>query len=70
MEEIINSLTEQEKMVCLLTLKGLSRKEIASRLVVEVSTIATHRRRIFRKLNCKSQIDLIRKFLMQEGARQ
>lgn len=46
--------TKREKEVLELVTSGLSTKEIASRLSVDVQTINTHRKRMMKKLHVKN----------------
>jgi RNA polymerase sigma factor (sigma-70 family) len=59
-------LSAREREVLLAIADGLSNKEIAARLGIEVSTVETHRERIMRKLNIRSVAGLTR-FALSEG---
>lgn len=52
---LIKDLTIKEREILLLIDQGLSNKEIADRLNVEVSTIKTHVSRIYQKVNIKNR---------------
>lgn len=54
------SLTQQELQVLKMVCEGLSSKEVAIALFIEPSTVATHRKKINRKLEAKSCVDLYR----------
>lgn len=56
--EKLNSLSEREKEIVRLIAKGLTNKEIASRLFLSVHTVATHRRNISNKLHIHSPAGL------------
>lgn len=58
-DELIVSLTNQEKNIIRLVLKGKQSKEIALDLNISKSTVDTHRRNINRKLNLSGTGDLI-----------
>lgn len=51
-------LTKREKEIFLLMLKGKTSKEISEILFIEIATISTHRKKIKRKLNLKSCLDM------------
>ena len=53
-----NDLTNREKEVVSLMLKGFRRKEIAAKLFVSEETIKTHMKHIFQKLNISSKNEL------------
>ncbi len=53
-------LSEREREVMFLLVRGLSNQEIADRLVVSVSTVQTHRSHILQKLGLESTVDLVR----------
>lgn len=59
-KEKFNLLTQQELQVLKLVCLGLSSKEIALKLFIEASTVATHRKKINKKLEAKSCVDLYR----------
>lgn len=52
------SLTNKEKQILKLVVKGNTTKEIATQLFVEPTTISTHRKNIKQKLELKSVFDL------------
>ena len=56
---IFDCLSEREKEVLNLLLKGLTSKEIAKRLFISKATIDTHRRNILDKTGMKSTAELI-----------
>ncbi len=53
-------LSEREREVMFLLVRGLSNQEIADRLVVSASTVQTHRSHILQKLGLESTVDLVR----------
>lgn len=53
-------LSEREREVMFLLVRGLSNQEIAERLVISPSTVQTHRTRILQKLGLETTIDLVR----------
>ena len=54
-------LTERETDVLLLIAQGLRNEEIANKLFLSVSTIKTHTRNIFVKLDVRNRIEAVRK---------
>lgn len=54
------SLTQQEVQVLKLVCQGHSTKEIGTLLFIEASTVSTHRKKINKKLEAKSCVDLYR----------
>jgi two-component system response regulator NreC len=54
------TLTRREREVLKLTAEGFSSSEVAERLVISPRTVETHRANIMRKLELRSQADLIR----------
>lgn len=54
-ENLIQQLTMREREILLMIDQGLSNKEIADKLNVEVSTIKTHVSRIYQKINISSR---------------
>jgi DNA-binding NarL/FixJ family response regulator len=59
-------LTEREREVLRLVVKGLSTKDIASQLDISSRTVETHRANLMRKLNLKS-VALLTQFAIREG---
>ena len=59
-------LTEREREVLRLVVKGHSTKEIASQLDISTRTVETHRANLMRKLNLKS-VALLTQFAIREG---
>ena len=57
-----SNLTEREKEILLLLMKGLSYKEIASHIFISVETLNTHIKNIYRKLKVHSPSELASKF--------
>ena len=54
-------LSDREREIAVLVIQGLSNQEIATQLDVENSTIASHLRQIFSKLNVSSRYELMRR---------
>jgi DNA-binding NarL/FixJ family response regulator len=55
-----DELSDREREVMFLLVRGLSNQEIAEKLVVSSSTVQTHRGHILRKLGLDTTIDLVR----------
>jgi DNA-binding NarL/FixJ family response regulator len=53
-----SNLTEREKEILLLLIKGLSYKEIASNIFISIETLNSHIKNIYRKLNVHSRGEL------------
>jgi len=62
----MDTLTDREREVLQLVVKGLSTKEIASKLDISTRTVETHRANLMRKLNLKS-VALLTQFAIREG---
>jgi len=62
----MDMLTEREREVVSLVVKGLSTREIASQLDISTRTVETHRANLMRKLNLKS-VALLTQFAIREG---
>ena len=60
------SLTKQEKLILNLVATGLNTQQIAEQLFISKSTVKTHRRNIFKKLNASNLRDLIKFSLVLE----
>ena len=56
-ENSIQNLTGRELSVFRLLAQGKSNKEIASVMMVEVSTVKTHTNNLYAKIGCKNRID-------------
>jgi DNA-binding NarL/FixJ family response regulator len=52
-------LSDQESIVILLLLRGMTHKEIASTLGISITTVAHHLQSAKRKSGCRSAIQLI-----------
>ena len=57
-----SSLTEREKQILQLIIKGNSYKEIAASIFISVETLNSHIKNIYRKLNVHSRSELTAKF--------
>jgi two-component system response regulator NreC len=55
-----DELSDREREVMFLLVRGLSNQEIAEKLVVSASTVQTHRSHILQKLGLETTIDLVR----------
>jgi two-component system, NarL family, response regulator NreC len=55
-----DELSEREREVMFLLVRGLSNQEIAEKLIVSPSTVQTHRAHILQKLALENTIDLVR----------
>jgi len=62
----VSDLSAREREVLVAIADGLSNKEIATRLDIEVRTVETHRERLMRKLNLRGIADLTR-FAIRQG---
>jgi two-component system, NarL family, response regulator NreC len=58
--------TPREREVLHLAARGLTNREIATALFISPRTVETHRANLMRKLNLRTQADLIR-FALQRG---
>ena len=62
----MDTLTDREREVLRLVVKGHSTKDIASQLDISTRTVETHRANLMRKLNLKS-VALLTQFAIREG---
>jgi len=60
--KIINGLTKRERQIIMLMVKGLSNKQIASNLIIEVSTVKNHVHNILVKLNASNRTQVVTMF--------
>jgi DNA-binding CsgD family transcriptional regulator len=58
--EPYETLTAREREVLYLAARGLTNREIAMALFISPRTVETHRANLMRKLNLRTQADLIR----------
>ena len=65
-QDMYEALTEREREVLQLAAEGLSYAEIAAKLFISPRTAETHRTNLMRKLNLKTQTDLVR-FAIRRG---
>ena len=56
-----NALSSREKQIALLISEGLTDKEIAEKLNISLGTVTTHNKKIFKKMNVHSRIELVNK---------
>jgi DNA-binding NarL/FixJ family response regulator len=66
MGNALDLLTERERDVLVLVARGLSTKDIASRLDISPRTVDTHRANLMRKLGIRS-VALLTQFALREG---
>ena len=59
--EFIEQLSERELEVLQLIADGLSRQEIATRLIISLNTVKTHTRNIYSKLGVHNQLQAVGK---------
>jgi DNA-binding CsgD family transcriptional regulator len=59
-------LTARERELVRLIVEGLRYAQIAARLRISESTVRTHRRNLFRKLDIHKQTDIVR-YAIREG---
>jgi DNA-binding CsgD family transcriptional regulator len=57
-----SSLTEREKGILQLLIKGLSYKEIAGSIFISTETLNSHIKNIYRKLNVHSRSELAARY--------
>lgn len=60
----VPSLYPRERMVLNLLLDGMTRKEIAHHLDISENTVAGYAKKVYQHFGVRSQIDLLRKFLV------
>ena len=65
-QDMYEALTDREREVLQLAAEGLSNPEIAGKLFISPRTAETHRANVMRKLNFKTQTDLVR-FAIRKG---
>lgn len=65
-EDVLQTLTKRERLVLQLAAEGLTSAEIAKKLFISPRTAETHRANIMRKLELRSQTDLV-KFAIRKG---
>jgi DNA-binding CsgD family transcriptional regulator len=64
--DIYETLTNREREVLQLTAEGNTSSQVAEKLFISPRTAEAHRANIFKKLNLRSQADLIR-YALQRG---
>ncbi len=55
----LETLSQREKEILQVLLKGLSYKEIENQLFISVNTVKTHTKSIYSKLGLKNRIELL-----------
>ena len=56
-----NALSSREKQIAMLISEGLTDKEIAEKLNISLGTVTTHNKKIFKKMDVHSRIELVNK---------
>lgn len=64
--DALDTLTKRERLVLLLAAEGNTSAEIAPKLFISPRPAETHRANLMRKLNLRSQTDLVR-FIIRHG---
>jgi len=62
--QVFSKLSPRERDVLKYSLLGFEEKDIAAKLGVSISTVVTHRRRFYGKLNIGSKAELFQRALM------
>lgn len=62
-------LTQRENEVAILLLEGLSNKEIADRLVIELSTVEWHLRNMYPKFNARNRVVFVLNYMRNVNGR-
>jgi DNA-binding CsgD family transcriptional regulator len=65
-ENTVLYLTRKEKEVAKWLLEGLDSNEIADKMHISVNTVFVHRKRLLKKLNAKSSVELAKLLTMQD----
>lgn len=55
-----DELSDREREIMFLLVRGLSNQEIADKLIISPSTVQTHRTRLLQKLELETTVDLVR----------
>lgn len=63
---VFSKISTREREVLQLVAEGMQSEEIASHLCISVKTVSSHRRQIMKKLNLKSQTEMVR-YAISEG---
>ena len=58
---LVDPLTERERTILRYLASSLSNNEIASELYVSITTVKTHQRAVYRKLDAKNRRDAVRR---------
>ena len=56
-----SELSSREKQIAMLIADGLTDKEIAEKLNISIGTVTTHNKKIFKKMDVHSRIELVNK---------
>ncbi|GHC62507.1 helix-turn-helix transcriptional regulator [Ulvibacter litoralis] len=64
--DVLESFTSQEKKVIKRIAEGLQTKEIATDLFISDHTVQTHRKNIYKKMNCNNVSDVVKISLLLE----
>lgn len=62
----LEKLSEREKEILYVLLRGCSYKEIGDRLFISVNTVKTHTKNIYSKLGLKNRIELFSIYIGKE----
>ena len=60
-EDFMKKLSSREKQIAELMISGKSDKEIAEELFISPGTVASHNKKIFKKLEVHSRVELMNK---------
>lgn len=60
-EDFMKKLSSREKQICELIISGKSDKDIAEELFISPGTVASHNKKIFKKLDVHSRVELMNK---------
>ena len=60
-EDFMKKLSSREKQIAELIISGKSDKDIAEELFISLGTVASHNKKIFKKLDVHSRVELMNK---------